>query len=111
VGSYRADVLIVPGFNPRTIAQAIERMARSIASRVAENTPSCQLARFQLDLETVFRQQQQRILSENQARVSRIQAKMNQVLRAKKSHVTVQEMNKVYDQVLYILHQYRAITT
>ena len=78
-------------------------MARNIASSLADKTPPCQLASFQLDLETVFRKQQHHIGTENQARVDRIQAKMNQVLRAKKDHVTVQEMNKVYDQVYYFL--------
>jgi 16S rRNA C1402 (ribose-2'-O) methylase RsmI len=79
--------------------QAIETLARSIASTLAEKKPQCQLARFQLDMEAVFRQQQQNIAAESQARVDRIQAKMNQVLRAVKAHVTVQEMDKVYDQV------------
>lgn len=83
-------------------------MARNIASSLAAKTPPCQLASFQLDLETVFREQQKHIVAESQARVDRIQAKMNQVLRAKKDHVTVHEMNKVYDQVS-ALHQPKAI--
>lgn len=74
-------------------------MARNIANSLADVTPEYQLARFQLELETVFRQQQQHIGMESQARVDRIQAKMNQVLQANKARITVQEMNKVYDQV------------
>lgn len=66
---------------------------------LSSKTPACHLAGLQIDLEMSFRQQQQEIEAENQARVERIKAKMNQIIQAKKAHITVQEMNRVYDQV------------
>jgi hypothetical protein len=81
--------------------QAIETLARSIVHEATKQSSiPVELANIQLGMELSFCKEQQKVATGHDDRMARIAAKVQHILQQRKANPTVQEMNRLYDQVL-----------
>lgn len=84
------------------VVSAIEQLAARVVQEASKpDSPAIMVATLQLAMEHSFHEQRRVMHREQEDRVERITAKMRQVLGFRKPDCTVQEMNRLYDQVVY----------
>ena len=80
--------------------QAIETLARKVAKQVAQpDSPAVALAGMQLEQELAFCGERRKMVAEQSERNERVAAKLNHIMQLRKPNPTVQEMERMYDQV------------